>query len=178
MSGDGVVPISNLTLARVSRFGMVVSGNGGPMDYKAAADFLALGAQTVQFCSIVLKYGYSIIDELHAGLSHLMEARGFRSVADLIGCTLPDPIADFLDLPAVKKISEVDPELCQHCGNCTRCPYLAIALDDDKVPVTDASRCIGCSLCVQNCFAGALRMRRRTKRERDSLDEVWGPHRK
>ena len=80
MSGEGVLPISNLTLAKVSGTGIAVSGNGGPMNYKAAANFLALGAQTVQFCTIVMKYGLGIVDELHSGLSFLMEERGFKSV--------------------------------------------------------------------------------------------------
>lgn len=171
MSGAGVVPISNLTLANVSRHGVTVSGNGGPMDYKAAANFLALGARTVQFCTIVMRHGYGIIDDLHSGLSHLMEARGVRSVEKLIGCALPDPITGFMSLSSEKKISDVDRELCQHCGNCTRCPYLAITLDDEKVPQTDASRCIGCSICVQKCFSGALFMRERTRREKSLLNE-------
>jgi dihydropyrimidine dehydrogenase (NAD+) subunit PreA len=171
MSGAGVVPISNLTLANVSKLGVTVSGNGGPMDYKAAANFLALGAQTVQFCTIVMKYGYGIVGELHSGLSYLLEARGMMSVAQLIGCALPDPITGFMDLSSEKKISDVDPDLCQHCGNCTRCPYLAITLDEEKVPKTDASKCIGCSICVQKCFSGALYMRERTKKEKVLLNE-------
>lgn len=171
MSGAGVLPISNLTLANVSKLGVTVSGNGGPMDYKTAANFLALGAQTVQFCTVVMKYGYGIVEELHSGLSHLLEARGMKSVAQLIGCALPDPITGFMDLSAEKKISDVDPDLCQHCGNCTRCPYLAITLDDEKVPQTDASKCIGCSICVQKCFSGALFMRQRTQKEKRLLRE-------
>ncbi len=171
MSGAGVVPISNLTLANVSKLGVTVSGNGGPMDYKAAADFLALGARTVQFCTIVMKHGYGIVDELHSGLSYLMEARGIKSVDKLVGCALPDPITGFMELSAEKKISDVDRELCQHCGNCTRCPYLAITLDEEKVPQTDASKCIGCSICVQKCFSGALFMRERTKKEKSLLME-------
>ena len=46
------------------------------MDYKAAAHFLALGARSVQFCTIVMKYGFGIIDELNWGLSHLLEEKG------------------------------------------------------------------------------------------------------
>ncbi|TKJ37628.1 dihydropyrimidine dehydrogenase [candidate division LCP-89 bacterium B3_LCP] len=172
LSGAGIVPISNLTLAKVASFGMVISGNGGPMDYKAAADFLALGAQTVQFCSIVLKYGYGIIDELHSGLSYLLEEKGLNSVDDLIGISLPHPITDFNDLPLAKKISSVTPELCQHCGNCQRCPYLAISLDENNIPLTDPVRCIGCSLCVLNCFSRALYMRDRTAEELEILSET------
>lgn len=171
MSGEGVTPISNLTLARVSRLGVVVSGNGGPMDYKSAAHFLALGARTVQFCTIVMKHGYGIVDELHSGLSHLLEARGIPSVEALIGRALPDPVTDFMALSAVKKVSAVHAELCQHCGNCTRCPYLAVSLNADKVPETVASRCIGCSICVQKCFSGALYMRERTPEEARALVE-------
>jgi len=172
MSGEGVIPISNLTLANVSRLGLAVSGNGGPMDYKAAANFLALGARTVQFCTIVMKYGYGIVDELYSGLSYLMQERGIKSVSELIGCALPAPITGFMELSPVKKVSDVHAELCQHCGNCARCPYLAIELDSKNVPVTDPARCIGCSICVQKCFSGALYMRKRTRQELAILNEA------
>ena len=137
MSGEGVLPISNLTLAKVSGMGIVVSGNGGPMNYKAAANFLALGAQTVQFCTIVMKYGLGIVDELHSGLSFLMEERGFTSVKELIGSALPNPITDFSALSPTKKLPQVVAALCEHCGNCTRCPYQAITLDRRGVPIFD-----------------------------------------
>jgi len=172
MSGEGVLPISNLTLAKVSSTGIAVSGNGGAMTYRDAANFLALGAQTVQFCTAVMKHGLGYVDELHSGLSYLMEERGFRSVKELIGSALPDPITGFMELSPVKKVSAVHAELCQHCGNCARCPYLAIELDSKNVPVTDPARCIGCSICVQKCFSGALYMRKRTRQELAMLNEA------
>jgi len=172
LSGEGVIPISNLTLANVSKLGIVVSGNGGPMDYKSAADFLALGAETVQFCTIAMKYGYGIIDELHSGLSYLLKERGLNSVKELIGRALPNPVTGFMELTSLKKISDVNKELCEHCGNCTRCPYQAIELSGKKIPVTDASKCIGCSICVQKCFSGALFMRDRTEKELEVLCEA------
>ncbi len=169
MSGEGVLPISNLTLAKVASMGVVVSGNGGAMNYKAAANFLALGARTVQFCTIVMKHGLGIVDELHSGLSYLMQERGFRSVQELIGSALPDPITDFAALTATKKLPEVTPILCAHCGNCTRCPYQAVMLDQRMLPRFDPALCIGCSLCAQKCFAGAIAMRPRTARELAAL---------
>ena len=159
MSGEGVLPISYLTLAKAAGRGVSISGNGGPMDYKGAADFLALGAETVQFCTIVEKYGYGIIDELENGLSYLLKEKKITSVKELIGIMLPDPIIDFMELPEASKIPEVDIELCLHCGNCTRCPYLAIGLDEEKIPVIDDGRCVGCSLCTLRCFSGALKMK-------------------
>ena len=161
LSGEGVTQISNLTLAKVSGQGIVVSGNGGPMTYRAAAHFLALGARTVQFCSVAMKYGVGVVGELHSGLSYLLAERGLASVGELIGRALPEPVTGFGDLPATKQVSALRSELCTRCGNCTRCPYLAITLGADGLPVTDESRCIGCTFCVQQCFAGALYMKDR-----------------
>ena len=171
MSGDGVTPISYLTLANAARAGVATSGNGGPMNYKAAADFLALGAKTVQFCSLVMKYGYRVIDHIEEGVSHLMLDRGIANMAELIGRALPNPITDFMELSSTKAISDVDDDLCLSCGNCTRCPYLAIELNEEKHPRTDASKCIGCGFCTMKCFSQALHLRERTKEEAAALRE-------
>ncbi len=169
MSGAGVAPISNLTLASVSKLGVYVSGNGGPMDYLSTAHFLALGAQSVQFCTVAMKHGIHIIDELQSGLSHLMAGRGIVSIDELVGRALPDPISDFMELPATKRMPEVEAALCTSCGNCSRCSYHAITLDADLHPTFDPSKCIGCSLCAKKCFAGALSMRDRSAEELAAL---------
>lgn len=171
MSGEGALPISYLTLANAAPFGLEVSGNGGPMEYKAAAHFLALGARTVQFCTMVMRSGYGIFTDLCSGVSHLMREQGLSSMKELTGRALPDPVRPFMELPAEKKISAVDPELCEHCGNCARCSYLALSYDKRKIPVTDARLCIGCGICVQKCFSGALFMRDRTPEEKALLKE-------
>ncbi len=169
LSGAGIAPVTNLTLASVAHLGVPVSGNGGAMDHHTAARFLALGAETVQFCSVILKYGLSVVDDLHSGLSHLMADRGIPDVATLVGRALPRPIRAFPDLSAEKRISTCDPDLCLRCGNCVRCPYLAIVLDVDRRPVTDPARCTGCGLCTLQCFAGALSLRERTAVDRAAL---------
>jgi NADPH-dependent glutamate synthase beta subunit-like oxidoreductase/dihydroorotate dehydrogenase/Pyruvate/2-oxoacid:ferredoxin oxidoreductase delta subunit len=171
-SGAGILHISYLSLAKVAHLGVHVSGNGGPMDYRAAANFLALGARTVQFCTLAMKYGYGIIDDLHAGLSHLMARRGIGSVEELVGIALPQPITDFMALSSTKKISSASRDLCLQCGNCGRCPYLAISPGVDGFPVTDPARCVGCSICSLKCFAQAITMRPRTPEEAASLREA------
>jgi NADPH-dependent glutamate synthase beta subunit-like oxidoreductase/dihydroorotate dehydrogenase/Pyruvate/2-oxoacid:ferredoxin oxidoreductase delta subunit len=171
-SGAGILPISYLSLAKVAHLGVFVSGNGGPMDYRAVANFLALGARNVQLCTAVLKYGYGVVDQLHSGLSHLMAERGLRSVKELIGVALPGAITDFMALPARKRISAAERTLCLQCGNCTRCPYLAISHDAEGYPVTDAARCVGCSICSLKCFAQAISMRERTAAEAAALREA------
>jgi len=165
MSGDGVTPISYLTLASAVPQGIEISGNGGPMNYKAAMDFLALGVKTVQFCTIATKHGYGIVRELESGTAFLMQERGLRNMQELIGVAQPHPITDFMALSPVKKISAFDYALCTSCGNCARCPYLAIQLDEHGQPHSDAARCIGCSICAKKCFTGAITMRDRTPQE-------------
>ncbi len=157
--GEGITPVSYLCLASAGGLGVTISGNAGPVNYKAAADFLALGTNTVQFCTVVEKHGYAIIDELCSGLSHLMQARGIKSVSQLVGIAQPDPIRGFMTWTAPKQISDCTEDLCVQCGNCTRCPYLAISLNSEGYPETDPSKCIGCSLCVLQCPAKALRLR-------------------
>jgi len=171
MSGDGVTPISYLTLASVGNLGVAVSGNGGPMNYRAAMNFLALGTKTVQFCTIAMKHGYGVFGDLVNGTSYLMKERGIKSMKELIGIALPKPITDFMSLTPVKKISNCDTDVCLECGNCSRCPYQAITLDKERHPETDPAKCIGCSICVQKCFSGALSMRERTADEKSALRE-------
>ncbi len=171
MSGEGVTPISYLTLSQAVPEGIEISGNGGPMNYKAAMDFLALGVKTVQFCTIVMKQGYGIIRDLESGTSFLMQERGIHSMKELIGIAQPHPVTGFMELTPVKKISEARTEFCVSCGNCARCPYLAITLDELGLPRTDASRCIGCSICAKKCFTGAIIMRNRSSEELSVLKE-------
>ena len=159
MSGEGVLPISYLSLARAGSMGVFISGNGGAMNHHDAANFLALGAGNVQFCTLPERYGYGIIEELCSGLSHLLQERGIGSVKQLIGLAQPKPITDFMDIPFKSKHSAMaNKDLCVKCGNCTRCPYLAISLDDEGYPVMDTDKCMGCSLCVQLCWTNALNM--------------------
>jgi dihydropyrimidine dehydrogenase (NAD+) subunit PreA len=118
-----------------------------------------------------MKYGYGVIDHIEEGVSHLMLDRGIRSMAELIGRALPDPVTDFMALSSKKAVSAVHEDLCLSCGNCVRCPYLAIKLDENRHPVTDAAKCIGCGICVKKCFSQALYLRERTEDEAAALIE-------
>jgi NADPH-dependent glutamate synthase beta subunit-like oxidoreductase/NAD-dependent dihydropyrimidine dehydrogenase PreA subunit len=132
-------------------------GDCGAMDYRAAANHLALGAPTVQLGAIVARHGLGIVRELESGLSHLLAERGMRAVAELVGSALPGPAAPGEPGPATCEVSR---ERCARCGNCSRCPQLAVALDATGAPTVDPARCTGCGACVEQCFTGALSLRR------------------
>lgn len=155
--GEGVTGISYLSLVSVWDCGVEIAGNGGPVTYKAAADFLALGCGIVKFCSAPTIFGYEWIDELCCGVSHLMESRGLKSVAELKGCANPDPVCDFMELTEKKKIPVlVRPDDCLYCGNCHYCPNLAFGVGGfHKV---DPYRCVGCAQCVLMCPGQCLEM--------------------
>lgn len=159
VSGEGVAPSSCLSLARAARRGLLASGSG-PMDYRAAASLLALGAPFVQLGTIVTKHGLGVVNELNGGLSYFLAERGLGSVAEIAGSVPAAPGWPSGALPDERAVCHVDPALCTACGNCSRCPYLAIALDASGFPAIDPSRCTGCSACVQMCFTGALAMQR------------------
>jgi dihydropyrimidine dehydrogenase (NAD+) subunit PreA len=118
-----------------------------------------------------MKYGYGIIHEIESGTAFLMQERGIKSMRELIGIAQPHPVTDFMALSPTKKLSTFNYDLCVSCGNCVRCPYLAITLDDKRLPFSDPARCIGCSLCAQKCLVGAITMRERTPHELAILKE-------
>ena len=109
------------------------------------------------------RYGYGIIDDLKNGVASLMQFRGIGSIQQLVGIAGPDIVLPFEEITEEKKIPAVKVELCSGCGNCTSCHAQAVHLDDDKYPVFDPERCIGCSFCSQICFTGALKMIVRNK---------------
>ena len=53
-----------------------------------AAQFILLGAQTVQVCTGVMIHGYKLIHELCDGLLKFMEAHGFDTIEDFRGQSL------------------------------------------------------------------------------------------
>jgi dihydropyrimidine dehydrogenase (NAD+) subunit PreA len=134
-----------------ARRGLLVSSDGEPMSYLTAAHLLALGARTVQVGAAAMVYGLGVVNELQGGLSFFLAERGLRSVSELVGSTAAQAIP-----PAGKAVCEVDLATCTGCGNCSRCPHLAIALDARGMPTVDRDRCVGCALCVQLCLVGSL----------------------
>lgn len=77
------------TLIRTDFPGRSLSGLGGIETGTDAAQFMLLGADTVQVCTGVMKHGYGLIRELKDGMLHFMEQHGFEQVSDFKGRSLP-----------------------------------------------------------------------------------------
>jgi electron transport complex protein RnfB len=49
---------------------------------------------------------------------------------------------------------------CLGFGNCARvCPFGAITMDDNRLPVIDPEKCTGCRKCVEVCKVGCIACR-------------------
>jgi dihydroorotate dehydrogenase subfamily 1 len=66
-----------------------ISGIGGIERANDAIEFFLLGASTVQVCTGVMLHGVKIIDELCEGLGNFMTKKGFNTVEDIVGKSLP-----------------------------------------------------------------------------------------
>eukprot|EP01024_Parvocaulis_polyphysoides_P050436 TRINITY_DN4909_c0_g2_i4.p1 TRINITY_DN4909_c0_g2~~TRINITY_DN4909_c0_g2_i4.p1 ORF type:complete len:440 (+),score=48.62 TRINITY_DN4909_c0_g2_i4:46-1365(+) len=65
-----------------------LSGIGGVETGRDAAEFILLGANTVQVCTGVMVHGYKMVKELCGGLQQFMTEHDFKSVEDFRGYSL------------------------------------------------------------------------------------------
>src|ERR1044071_5837689 len=105
-------------LARDPEVTIPISGIGGISTWRDAAEFLALGATTVQVCTAVMHYGYRIVEDMIDGLSNYLDEKGFNSVNNLIGASAPR-MTDWgnLDLN-YKTVARIDHAKCIQCNLC------------------------------------------------------------
>src|SRR4051812_5902938 len=66
-----------------------ISGIGGISSWKDSVEFMLLGATSLQVCTAVMKHGFRIIEDLCEGLSNWMDEKGFTSITDFIGRSVP-----------------------------------------------------------------------------------------
>ncbi|MEZ4366836.1 MAG: NAD-dependent dihydropyrimidine dehydrogenase subunit PreA [Kofleriaceae bacterium] len=90
-SGQAVRPIALRQVMEVARAnpGLEISGIGGVETGFDAAQFILLGASTVQVCTGAMLRGYEIIAELKEELSKFMTDHKFATVREFVGKSLP-----------------------------------------------------------------------------------------
>lgn len=90
-SGPAVRPIALRHVMEIARAlpGVPLSGMGGIETGFDAAQFLLLGASTVQICTGAMLQGYEIISRLKEELLQVMTDHRLEAVAELVGKSLP-----------------------------------------------------------------------------------------
>jgi dihydropyrimidine dehydrogenase (NAD+) subunit PreA len=123
-AGPAVKPIAlNMVAALgtdevVHGSGLPISAMGGISTWSDAAEFLLLGASSLQVCTAVMHYGFRIIEDLCDGLSNWMDAKGFVKISDFRGKSL-SRVSDFQDLDlSFRAVARIDPSNCIKCNLC------------------------------------------------------------
>jgi dihydropyrimidine dehydrogenase (NAD+) subunit PreA len=127
--GPAVKPIALHMVQQIAgdaESALPVSGIGGISDWRDAAEFLLLGCQSVQLCTAPMHYGFRIVEDMIDGLSNWMDEKGFRTIDDFRGRSLPN-VTEWKHLNLNYKI--------------------IARISHDK--------CIGCDLCYIACWDGA-----------------------
>jgi dihydropyrimidine dehydrogenase (NAD+) subunit PreA len=127
--GPAVKPIALHMVQQLASdpdIGLPISGIGGVSTWRDAAEFILLGCGTVQVCTAAMHYGFRIVEDMIDGLSNWMDEKGFKTVDDFRGLSVPR-VVDWKNLDLNYKI----------------------------VARINTDTCIGCDLCYIACWDGA-----------------------
>ena len=127
--GPAVKPIALHLVQQITsdpEVALPISGIGGIAGWREAAEFILLGCGNVQVCTAVMHYGYRIVEDMIDGLSNWMDEKGFRTIEEFRGRTMP----------RMKEWKHLD-------------------LNYKIVARINADKCIGCDLCYIACWDGA-----------------------
>ena len=127
--GPAVKPIALHMVQQIAadpEVGLPISAIGGVAGWRDAAEFILLGAQSVQVCTAPMHWGFRIVEDMIDGLKNWMDEKGFRTIEDFRGASLPR-VQDWKHLNLNYKI----------------------------VARIDEQKCIGCDLCYIACWDGA-----------------------
>jgi dihydropyrimidine dehydrogenase (NAD+) subunit PreA len=163
LSGPAIKPVGLRAVSLMAKTGLLpVSGIGGIASWQDAAEYMLLGARTVQVCTAVMWGGYGIIDKMIAGLSTYVDEKGFASVSDMVGranALVEGSIANLTTRTGLR--ARIITETCKNCGKCIPAcrdgGFYAIA-QDGATPVVDPEKCDGCGLCYVLCPFEAIEL--------------------
>lgn len=182
-AGQAVKPIalhllsSVAGMAAVQQRALPISGMGGVSSWQDAAEFLLLGATSVQICTAAMIHGFRIIEDLCDGLSNWLDDKGAASVSEIIGASLPR-IGRFEDFDlSFRAVARIDPSKCIGCNLCyvacndTTHQCIDLVSPEGVVvrpgydprengkgilatkprPVVREEDCVGCDMCYNVC---------------------------
>lgn len=165
-SGKAVKPVALRFLQQMRSApgleNLEISGMGGIETWEDAAEFILVGAKTLQVTTAIMQYGYRVVEDMKNGLMHYMEEQGVDHLEQLVGLANKNIIpAENLNRDYIVRPS-FDLEKCVKCGRCYISCYdgghQAIVWDEEKrEPSCNTDKCVGCLLCGHVCPVGAIK---------------------
>ncbi|WP_227479845.1 NAD-dependent dihydropyrimidine dehydrogenase subunit PreA [Escherichia coli] len=138
-----------------------ISGIGGIETWEDAAEFLLLGAATLQVTTGIMQYGYRIVEDMASGLSHYLADQGFDSLQDMVGLANNNIVpAEDLDRSYIV-YPHINLDKCVGCGRCYISCYdgghQAMEWSEKtRTPHCNTEKCVGCLLCGHVCPVGCI----------------------
>ncbi|MBF0888808.1 MULTISPECIES: NAD-dependent dihydropyrimidine dehydrogenase subunit PreA [Gluconobacter] len=160
--GPAVKPIALRMLGEIARTPdtsvLPISGIGGISNWRDAAEFLVMGATSLQVCTAAMHYGFRIVEDMIDGLSNWMDEKGFETIADVTGRAVPNFVNwNQLNLK-FRTLAAIDQEACIKCGlchiACEDTSHQAISktlLNGERHYEVIDEECVGCNLCAHVC---------------------------
>lgn len=164
-SGDAVRPIALRFIGEMrcddKLSGIHLSGMGGITTWTDAAEFIMMGASSLQVTTAVMQYGYRIIEDLTQGLKIFMAQRGYKNISEFVGAAAGNLVANDEIERATQLYPKFDKSKCIGCGRCyLSCRdggHQAVCFDEDTNKVSlDPKKCVGCMLCSLVCPTGCI----------------------
>lgn len=157
--GPAVKPIALNMVSEVynhPEFKLPISGVGGIETWQDAAEFILMGATSLQVCTAVMHYGFKIVKDLTEGLNNYLDSKKLKSVLDLRGITAKKITRwEELDLN-YKVVASINKDKCIGCELC----YIACEdgahqsieiVTSSRIPKIIEEHCVGCNLCSLVC---------------------------
>ena len=159
--GPAVKPIALSMVSEIARdpetYGLPISAIGGITTWRDAAEFMAMGAGSVQVCTAAMTYGFKIVEEMNTGLRNWMTVKGYDRLDDFRGRAVGNTTDwQFLNLNYAVK-ARIDQDLCIKCGRChivcedTSHQAIWPVVDGVRKFVVNDAECVGCNLCADVC---------------------------
>ena len=119
--GPAVKPVALYMVSQLAshpELNLPLSGIGGIRRWEDCAEFLLLGATSLQVCTAVMHRGFGIIKAMTRGLDQWMSQKGFDTLDQVIGQSTPR-IKHWGDLDLnYKVVADINESTCIHCGIC------------------------------------------------------------
>jgi dihydropyrimidine dehydrogenase (NAD+) subunit PreA len=181
--GPAVKPIALAMVGEIAKDpecqGVPISGIGGIETWRDAAEFIAMGAGSIQVCTAAMHYGFKIVEDMATGLSNWMDEKGHRTLADFRGLAARNYVNwGELDIN-YEIIANINQDLCIKCGlchiACEDTSHQAIArlrTNGTRRYEVKPEECVGCNLCMHVCpVEGCITM---VEVDNDKPYMTWG----
>lgn len=168
--GPAVKPIALNMVAECARnpeIHVPISGMGGVSDWKDAAEFMLMGAGSIQVCTAAMHHGFSIVEDMIDGLNNYLDDKGIVNLDGIVGKSV-EKYSDWgnLDLN-YKVVARINNDTCINCNKCHiacedtshQCIDMLTDESGEAILRVREEDCVGCNLCSIVCpVDGAIDM--------------------